>query len=150
MAAHKIGEILADSGKLKVLSHAARRLAELERLLSEAAPSALAEATRIKSFRAGTLVVSADNAAVAAKLRQLVPRLLSHIRERDPEVTGIRVEVQPTPLAYPRAVSPGKSAIGTAALAGFQDLAERLSDSPLKTALRRLVQRRLEKGRKES
>src|SRR5262245_34756846 len=99
MAAHKIGEILAATTQLKTLSHGARRLAELERLLLSAAPRALSEATRIKSFRAGTLVVSADNAAVASRLKLLAPQLLLQIREREPEVTGIRVEVQPAPGA---------------------------------------------------
>ena len=147
MAAHKIGEILADSGKLKTLSRAARRLAELERLLAEAAPRALSEAARIKAFRAGTLLVLADNAAVAAKLRQLVPRLLLQIRERDSEVTGIRVDVQPAPQASARPAISRKRPIGTAALAGLQNLAEGLADSPLRMALHRLVQRHNQKDK---
>ena len=50
MAAHKIGELLAASGQLKALSRAARRLAELEQLLFEAAPRALSEAARVKKL----------------------------------------------------------------------------------------------------
>jgi hypothetical protein len=147
MAAHKIGEILAVSGNLNSLSRTANRLAELERLLSEAVPRALFEATRIKVFRAGTLVVSADNAAVAVKLKQLAPRLLLHIRERDCEVTGIRVEVQPAREAGSRAKKSGKHPIGAATLTEFQNLAEGLAESSLKTALERFVQRHNQKGK---
>ena len=143
MTAHKIGEILAATGQLKALSRAAQRLAELERLLLSAVPRALSEATRIKSFRAGTLVVSAENAAVASKLKLLAPQLLIQIRERDPEVTGIRIEVQPAPGA-----ASGRSrklAISDGALAELRDLAQRLNDSPLKSALGRMVERHKKK-----
>jgi hypothetical protein len=139
MTAHKIGEILAATHELKVLSRAARRQAELEKLLLSATPRALSEAARIKSFRAGTLVVSADNAAVASKLKLLAPQLLTRIREREPEVTGIRVEVQPAPGAA-RKKSP-KRPIADGALSELRSLAEGLGDSALKSALRRLVER---------
>jgi len=144
MAAHKIGEILAAAGELKALSRTAHRLTELERLLLGTAPRALTKATRIKSFRAGTLVVSADNAAVGAKLKLLAPQLLIQIREREPEVTGIRVEVQPAARS-----APGKSAkrpIAGAAIAAFQNLAAGLGESPLKSALQRLVHRHQKPG----
>ncbi|HZM47087.1 MAG TPA: DciA family protein [Burkholderiales bacterium] len=147
MTAHKIGEILTATGQLKALSRGAQRLAELERLLLSAAPRALSEATRIKSFRDGTLVVSADNAAVASKLKLLAPQLLMHIREREPEVTGIRVEVQPAPGAAPRKTA--KRALGGTAIAEFQSLAAGLADSPLKSAVERLVQRRGKTGKRE-
>src|SRR5262245_35869006 len=143
MAAHKIGKILATTHELKTVSHAAQRLAELERLLLSAAPRALSEATRIKSFRAGTLVVSADNAAVASKLKLLAPQLLIQIREREPEVTGIRVEVAPAPGTLPKKAQ--KRVIGDGAVSEFRNLAEGLSDSSLKSAVNRLVERRRQK-----
>lgn len=143
MPAHKIGEILAATDQLKALSRAAHRLAELERLLLSAAPRALSEATRIKSFRAGTLVVSADNAAVASKLKLLAPQLLIQIREREPEVTGIRVEVQPAPGAAPKRSQ--KRSIGEGAISEFRNLAQGLGDSSLKSAVDRLIERRKKK-----
>ena len=144
MPAHKIGEILSASGALKALSRPARRLAELERLLSETVPRALAEATRINGIRAGTLLVAADNAAVATKLRQLAPRLLNRIAEREPEITGIRVDVQPTARAVERAVL--KQPIAPRALEQFRQLASELPESQLKSAVGRLVRRRSRPG----
>ena len=143
MAAHKIGDILAASSELTNLSRAAHRLAELERLLLSATPRALSEATRIKSFRAGTLVVSADNAAVASRLKLLAPQLLIRIREREPEVTGIRVEVQPA--TGPARRRSQKRAITDGALAELRSLAEALTESPLKAALNRMIERHKKK-----
>ena len=141
MAARKIRELLAGSGELKALSREADHLAGVEQQLFEALPSALAEAARVKSLRAGVLVLSADNAAVAAKLRQLAPRLLLHVRKREPEVSGIRIEVQPAPQQGRRAEIPEKSRPGAAAITNFQSLAEGLRESPLKSALERMVRR---------
>ena len=146
MAAHRIGEILAATGELKTLSRSAQRQAELARLLVEATPRALSEATQVKGLRAGTLVISADNAAVAAKLKQLVPRLLIHFSKRVPEITGIRVEVQPEPGAASAPAQSAKCGPGQAALADLQKLADGLADSPLKLSLHRLVRRRKSGG----
>ena len=149
MAAHKVGKFLAESGKLKTLSRAARRVAELEQLLSETTPRAFSGAIRIKGIRAGTLVVAADNSAVAAKLRQLAPRLLTYIRERDSEVTGIRFEVQPVHGAGACPAASRKQPIGATALAGLQALGAGLADSPLKQAVERLVHRHKDQVKKE-
>jgi hypothetical protein len=141
MAARKIGELLAGSGQLKILSREAQRLAELEGLIFEAAPRALSEATRISGFRGGTLILCADNAAIAAKLRQLIPRLLVCVRKRDPEVSGIRVEVQPGPGRRRSPQQSERRRLTPTAVANFRSLAEGLGDSPLKDAVNRLVWR---------
>lgn len=142
VTARKIGELLAASGQLKTLSHEAQRLAELERVIFEAAPRALSEATRLRSFRAGTLVLSTENPAVAAKLRQLVPRLLVYVRNREPEVSRIRVQVQPaTPQERARGDAGKKRPLSADAIANFQNLAAGLRESPLKSAVTRLVRR---------
>ena len=142
MPAHKLGEVLAQSGELSAFSRQARRLAELQQVLLEAVPTPLAKSTRVKSLRAGTLFLLADNSAVAAKLRQLAPTLLLHVRKREIEVTGIQVEVQVA------AQQPGSSGtqsgrdLSLTAVNTLDGLAEALNESPLKTALTRLVRRR--------
>jgi len=142
MPAHKIGDLLAQTGELRALSRQARRLAELQQVLLEAVPPPLTKATRVRNFRAGTLFVLAANAAVAAKLRQLAPRLLLHVQKREIQVTGIHVEVQ---VAAPQAASgdtvPARD-LSLTAISTIEKLAETLKESPLKTALTRLVRRR--------
>jgi hypothetical protein len=141
MPAHKIGDLLLQSGELRALSRRAQHLAELQRAVLEAIPRPLISATRVKSLRAGTLFVAADNAAAAAKLRQLAPRLLQHLQKRDGQVTGIRIEVQVAMQQIGAGKSSRKGALNTRAIADFERLARVLSDSPLKHAVTRLVQR---------
>lgn len=142
MPARKIGNLLAQSGQLRALSRQAQRLAELQQVLFEAVPPLLTSATRVKNYRAGTLFLLADNAAVAAKLRQLAPRLLVHVRKREIEATGIQVEVQVKSPKFRTGNEVTKRALPADAIKDFGELAEALKDSPLKSALTRLVRRR--------
>lgn len=146
MPAHKIGDLLSASRELKALSRQAQRLAELQQVLFEAVPPLLASATRVKSCRAGTLVLLADNAAVAAKLRQFAPRLLIHLRKWATDVTGIRVEVQVAVHQMSPPTGSRKRPITVDAADHFRALAESLKDSPLKSALTRLVRRHKRRG----
>lgn len=142
MSARKISDLLAHSGELRALSGRARRLAELQQVLLEVVPSSLINATRVKTLRAGTLVVLAGNAAVAAKLRQLAPRLLLHVQKQGIEVTGIQVEVQ---VAAPQGISAQTASgrdLSLTAVSALEGLAGTLRESPLKGALDRLVRRR--------
>ena len=142
MPARKIDNFLAHSGELRALSVQAQRLAKLQQVLLEALPSPLNRSARVSTLRAGRLVVLADSAAVAAKLRQLTPRLLRYVQERESQVTGIQVDVQ---VAVPQRLSGEKAAerdLSLAAVGSFEGLAGTLKPSPLKAALDRLVQRR--------
>jgi hypothetical protein len=142
MPARKIDELLTRSGELRALSVQAQRLAKLQQVLLEALPSPLDRSARVSTLRAGRLVVLADNAAVAAKLRQLAPRLLRHVQERENQVTGIHIEVQ---VAVPQRLSGTASSardLSLTALASLEGLAGTLKESPLKGALERMVQRR--------
>lgn len=142
MPARKIHEVLARSGELRALSAQAQRLAQLQQVLLEALPSPLYRSARVSTLRAGRLVVLADNATVAAKLRQLAPRLLRHVQERENQVTGIHIEVQ---VAVPQGVSRKASSerdLSLTTIDSFEGLAGTLKESPLKGALDRLVQRR--------
>ena len=142
MPARKINEVLVRTGELRALSAQAQRLAQLQQVLLEALPSPLNRSARVSTLRAGRLVVLADNAAVAAKLRQLAPRLLRYVQERDNQVTGIHVDVQ---VAVPQRLSAKKASerdLSLAAVSSFEGLAGTLKESPLKVALERFVQRR--------
>jgi hypothetical protein len=138
----KIGDVIARSGDLKALAHHARRLSDLQQLLLEATPPALAAATRVTDLKAGTLVVLADSSAVAAKLRQLAPRLLKHLQKQHVEVTGIRVDVQVKTHKIKAEHEVTKHLLPPEAITDLEGLAEALPPSPLKSALARLLARR--------
>ena len=140
MSTRTIGELLVGSEELKALSSRTRRLRELQTLYLRSAPRELAASSRVKSYRAGTLCISADNGAVAAKLKQLAPTLLSSIRKNDAEITSIRIEVQVggSPSAHGRRE---KKDVPDQALREFEQLAERVDRDDLKLALANLVRR---------
>jgi hypothetical protein len=138
---HKIGDVIATSGNLRSLAQLARRLEDLQHLLFEAVPPALAAASRVSNLKSGLLVISADNAAVAAKLRQLAPRLLSHLEKARIQVTGIRVDVQVKAHKIKAEDEVTGRALPADAIREFSGLAARLPPSPLKSALTRLARR---------
>lgn len=148
MPLHTIGKLLGATDELKALSAGMRRLRELQMLYAGSAPRELAQASRVKNLKAGTLFVSADNAAVAAKLRQLAPTLLASIRKTEAQITGIRVEVQVSGAAHERRPKSKKTALSAHAVGKFEELSNRVPDGGLKSALSRLVRRhKVAKGR---
>jgi hypothetical protein len=138
----KIGDVIATSGNLKSLAQRAEHLKELQLQLFEAVPPGLAAASRVTHLGSGILVISADNAAVAAKLRQLAPRLLSHLEKTRFQVTGIRVDVQVKAHKIKAEDDVTSRALPPDAIQKFSNLADRLPASPLKSALARLAARR--------
>ena len=141
MPLHKIGALLGASEELKTLSAGMRRLQDLQKLYLRSAPRELAGSSRVKNYRTGTLFVSADNAAVAAKLKQLAPTVLASIRKTEPQITGIRIEVQVSGAARQRPRKPQKTALTPGAVEQFEALAKRVPDGGLKAAISRLVRR---------
>jgi hypothetical protein len=89
--------------------------------------------------REGTVVVVADTGAVAAKLRQLAPRITTGIAKFAPEVTSIQVDVQVAEHRDRR--SDIRPKIGARALSSLRELRDSLSDSPLRQAIGHLVKR---------
>lgn len=146
MPTQKIGKLLAASSELQALSVKTRHLMELQQLYITVAPGPLAQASRVKNFRAGTLFLFASNAAVAAKLQQLIPSLLVNIQKQEPQITGIRVEVQVSDVPDRRVKSPEKHSLPIEIIDDFRKLAERVNDPALKSALARLVRRHSRPG----
>ena len=142
MPVQKIGDVIANSGNLRSLARDARRLEDLQHLLFDAVPPALAAASRVSNYKSGLLVISADNAAVAAKLRQLAPRLLSHLGKAEIQVTGIRVDVQVKAHKIKGEEEVTGRGLPSDAIQKFSGLAERLPPSPLRTAVMKLARRR--------
>jgi hypothetical protein len=139
MSLHTIGKLLCATEELQALQARTRRLLELQRLYFRSAPRELASSSRVKSYTAGTLFVFADNSAVAAKLKQLAPRLLASIRKIEAEVTAIRIQVQVSDAQ--RTYKPIKTPLTPQAIEEFDALAMRVTDAELKLALANLVRR---------
>ncbi|MBI3902258.1 MAG: DUF721 domain-containing protein [Nitrosomonadales bacterium] len=125
--------------ELRQLSRKAGELQSLQQLYERVAPPSLVRSSHVLQLEGRTLLLAADNGAVAAKLRQLVPELIHLFQNGGSEVTGIQVRVQVSTLSAGRASAPVTlSATGKKRLV---ELADELADSPLKSALQRLAKK---------
>ncbi|MBI5439321.1 MAG: DUF721 domain-containing protein [Nitrosomonadales bacterium] len=115
----------------------AQALSALQRHFAGVAPPHLAQSSQILGLQSGILSVSVANAAVAAKLRQLVPEFIVMLQNNGCEVSGIRVKVQVSFSSSQPESRPRK--LGKAARDALNDLSQTLGDSPLKLALKKMI-----------
>ena len=141
MSARKINFYLNTSDRLRSLTHEARRNAELHQVLVNIAPLELTQGCRVKQLRDGTLTLLAENAAIAAKLKQLAARLLVAYQKQRCEVTSIRIEVQVREAADAPPPAPEPKRLSIETIENLDKLAGQLDDSPLKQALTTLAGR---------
>ena len=134
-----IGFLLNSLTDLEAISMRVKRIAALQQAYLNAAPKEFARWSRVGYETQGTLVLLADNGAVAARLRQSTPRVLAAIRQRWPEVTGIRIEVQVVRDRNVKHLQTGR--IGATGLQQLGQLAGALPEGPLQAAVRRLIAR---------
>jgi hypothetical protein len=146
MPAHKIDFYLNSSDSLRPLAHEARRIALLQQVLHKLAPPELTQACCVKRLRAGTLFLLAENAAIAAKLKLLVPRLLTSYQKQGEEVTSIRVEVQVTDASPQPRAGRAPNPLSPESIANLERLAAGLDATPLKQALINLAARQRDKN----
>ena len=139
MPANPAHAFLNAAPSLQALLQQAQKLLVLQKAWDEVAPKPLASASKVGAVRQQTLIVYANNGAVAGKLRQLVPSLLEKIQNRGVEVTAIRVDVQVETL--PPIKKPKDLTVSHNALSSLEKLEHSLADSPLKNALHTLIQR---------
>ena len=102
----------------------------------------LARASRVSALVGSTLVIGTSSAAVATRLKPLVPTLLKQIQMQEQEVTEIRVEMQPGWIAHedkPASRLPAREPMPAAVL---ERLSESLEASPLKDAVEKIRRRR--------
>ena len=141
MSARKIDFYLNSSDRLRSLTRDARQLAELQQVLKNTASSALTQACCVKQLRDGTLTLLAENAAIAAKLKQLAARLLATYQKQPWQITSIRIEVQVREAPPAPTARSGFRALSIETIENLENLSEQLEDSPLKAALARMAVR---------
>lgn len=119
----------------------ARGLLRVQEVLKSLLPPALAAGCDVANLKDNVLVVSTRGGAAAARLRQMVPSLISSFAERGLLLHNIQVKVgvsyapPPPPPRTPRSVGQG----GRESLAA---LIEQLpEDAPLRASLQRLLER---------
>lgn len=112
----------------------------LQQRFEHIVPPSLKRGCRVMHLNQQTLILAADNGAIAAKLRQMTGELAAKLREAGCEVTVIQVQVQ---VSAPPYIKPPQAHL--LSLSGKNHLAqfaENLAESPLKDALNRLAHRK--------
>lgn len=138
-ASQRLSSFFTGNAALRDLARKGRTLSAFDRLFREAIPPSLARASRVMGVEQGVIKIGADNSAIAAKLRQLAPQILLRLQEANAEVTGILIKVQVgQPARERRQEALVLSETGERELA---ELAANLPNSPLKSALLRLIKR---------
>ncbi len=142
--ARSISDFLDADNNLARLSVHAGKLLKLQRIFERAAPAALAQHGRVANMKLGKVVIHATNGAVAAKIRQLTPRLTDSFRQSGVDVNEIQVKVQPNATRTVKKTATTPANIGIQTKQGLTSLARGLpEDSPLKAALERFTDRAL-------
>ena len=141
MAARPLDAFLNTTGGLARVAAHAGRLLKLQRAFSEIAPPYLAAACRVANFKPGKVVIHADSGAVAARLRQMLPRLADEFCKKGCEVTEIEVKVQPGHAALQHSPPRPARNVGARAKSDLAALAAALpADSLLRASVERLMQ----------
>lgn len=138
-ADHLVDWLGRDSQAANILATAQQHLA-LKALVGDPLPPALRQAFDIVKADRGTLTLVASNAAVGAKLRQLAPRIASHLQAKGRMITEvlIKVSIQPGAPTYQK---PEKTArpLDSGDLKSFEALKAQLQPGPLADAVARLL-----------
>jgi hypothetical protein len=118
----------------------AERLIELRHMYRRLVPQQLLRSSSIVNYRQQTVVIFAENSAIAAKLRLLTPRLINDFSKSGVEVTGIRLEVQPRQFPIVEAIAK-RARLSRAGAESLDALARQLPACALRQALAAMAAR---------
>lgn len=140
LMAKSLQEHLVSTEGLARLAAHAQRLLEFQRTLETILPEALRPHARVANFRLGKIFIHTSNSAVAAKVRQLSPRIASALSSSASKVTEIGVSVQASPSTRPKETHQRPALPGNQQKQGLTLLAQNLPpESALKRAIDRLI-----------
>jgi hypothetical protein len=135
-------EFLRSHDKLAALLPAVERMASLQNDCAAALPAMFAHCA-VLQFEANQLVLSTPNAALAARLKQQLPKLQDELQQRGWQVNAIRLKVQVAKTLI-KSTASRQLELPKQALSAFAELGAALEDSPrnkaLKTALESMMQ----------
>ena len=141
----KLDRILSAESEFQPLVVKARELRALAGLVDVFLAPDLARQARVANFKDGELVLSAANAAAAAKFRLLAPALSRYLSERRWQVKSVSVRVQPRASRLPGTTADGaahkKPPMSPGTLQSLRKLHGEMADSPAREALAALIRR---------
>ena len=127
-----------DSPLARLQEHA-QRLIRLQRLVLLLLPDYMQSSVQVANYQAGSLTLHTEGAAVAAKLKLIVPRLKDNLWAQGIQVEDIKVKVRP-PKIEPGRRAAVRRAVDPVALDSLATLKASLpEDSPLLESLNRFL-----------
>ncbi len=138
-------DFLRAHDKLANLLPAAARLVALQKDCAAILPTQFAWCAPL-AFEDGQLTIAIPNAALAAKLKQQLPKLQDNLLKRGWQVIAIRLKVQVVKevAKQERVPHPGLPAGAVTAFAQLENALEKTpQNSALKEALKNLVEKRM-------
>jgi hypothetical protein len=117
-----------------------RRLAALDQVCGSVLPPSLRPFATVGAYRNGRIKIYATSGGVAAKLRQIAPRLSNELRKRGLEVTGIDFQVQAGIGKTPNVAGPQRT-LSDEAISDLEALRDRLAPGPLRESIDNLLSR---------
>ena len=143
MTIHKINfylGVLSQTADHQRLFNHMGMLTVMQKVFMDIAPPQLASHCALGGLSKGKLTIYARNGAIAAKLRQTMPSLLSKFQAKGYEVTAIRIAVQAN-SSDARGSRPDKPQIGQEGAESLCRLVAELPESPLKGAVESLLRK---------
>lgn len=136
----RIKAFLNNNADLALISSKAQNLTACQKLWNAVAPETLKSCTQAGEVNHKRLTVYASNGAVAAKVKLLLPSLLTNLQKHGLEVTSIRVQVQVQ--STPRKSQKPARKLSEFAAIELAKLADQLEqDSSLANTLKKLSRR---------
>lgn len=126
-------DFLRSHDKMAAILPAVTRMAALQKDCAAALPT-MFDSCAVLQFEAEQLVLSTPNAALAAKLKQQLPKLQDNLTKRGWQVNAIRLKVQAAQYIE-KVAMPKQATLSSGAVNAFATLANSLEDSPRNTAL---------------
>jgi len=136
----RLNSFISSIKELGLLAGKVKQLRAYQTHYAQIVPLSLLRSSQVIQLEQTVLTVSANNGAVAAKLRQMAPELLGQLQQRGCEVTAIQVKVQVTQTVL--AKPPSRFLISSKSKQQISELSDKLPPSPLRNALQRLIEKK--------
>jgi hypothetical protein len=137
----KLDRVLSADGELQPVVAKVRDLRALAGVVHGFLSADLARCIRVANLKDGKLSLIADHSAAAAKLQLLAPALIRVLQDRRWQVNSVSLRVQPNGRAAAPHQREKTVHFSTHALERLRELHARMSPSPARDALGRMLRR---------
>ena len=143
-------DFLRANDRLAALMPTALRVGNLQRDVKVILPPMYAGCD-VLSFQDATLTLAVPSSAVAAKLKQQLPKLQAGLQKKGWQVDNVRIKIQMRPNVPVREEpKPSTLTLPSTAVEAFEELGDSLPETPqnaaLIAAIKRLAERRKKAG----